>query len=198
MAENGQGEGGNDKAAGGLNPRQAAFVRALLAGGTQKQAAIAAGYSADSAESQASRLMRNAKVAAALAQVQAKAVQEAESTAAEVLTEVRRVATSDIGDLLDPATGAVLPVHKMPLHARRAVASIKVEALWGNVPTGDGKAERTQIGTVTELKFWNKNDANQLLAKKHGLLVEKVEHSASASLEQALVLAQARRRKGGK
>ncbi len=52
----------------GLKPKVAAFVREYLVDHNATQAAIRAGYSARSAESQGSRLLRNAKVAQAVAE----------------------------------------------------------------------------------------------------------------------------------
>lgn len=45
-----------------LNPKQLIFIQEYLKSGNGKQAAIAAGYSENSAESQASRMLRNDKV----------------------------------------------------------------------------------------------------------------------------------------
>jgi phage terminase small subunit len=45
-----------------LSPKQLIFVQEYIRSGNGKQAAIAAGYSSNSAESQASRMLRNAKV----------------------------------------------------------------------------------------------------------------------------------------
>lgn len=45
-----------------LNPKQIIFVQEFLKSGNGKRAAIVAGYSENSAESQASRMLRNAKV----------------------------------------------------------------------------------------------------------------------------------------
>ena len=49
-----------------LNDKQAAFVREYVVDKNGKQAAIRAGYSAKTAEAQASRLLSNAKVRAAV------------------------------------------------------------------------------------------------------------------------------------
>lgn len=50
----------------GLTPRQAVFVKNLSKGHTQKDSAILAGYSSNSADVTASRMLRNAKIVKAL------------------------------------------------------------------------------------------------------------------------------------
>ncbi len=50
----------------GLNPQRIRFIKKLAQGYDQKDAAIAAGYSPRSAESQASQILKNAKVIEAL------------------------------------------------------------------------------------------------------------------------------------
>jgi phage terminase small subunit len=170
-----------------LNPQEARFVAAYLREPNATRAAIAAGYSAASAASQGSRLLKRGKVARALGVKVAKVVQEAESTAVEVVQELRRVGTSDPADLVDPTTGCVLPLHEMPLHARRAIASMEVEELRGE----DGQLR----GRLVKVKLWPKVDANRVLAQKHGLLVEKHELELGQKT-LAAVLAAARARKG--
>ncbi|WP_194869572.1 terminase small subunit [Myxococcus sp. AB025B] len=135
-----------------LTPKQRAFVREYLKDSNQTQAAIRSGYSKDSAESQGSRLLRNAKVLAAVEAGQAaleEAVQdEVRVEVAEVLRELKRLAFSDIGQGMGEG-GAVLPLKDMPEDFRRAISSIEVEALY----TGKGE-ERVQVGTVTKVKLW--------------------------------------------
>jgi hypothetical protein len=46
--------------------------------------------------------------------------------AANALREASWLAYSDIGDLFDPETNRLLPVTKIPLHARRCIQSVKV------------------------------------------------------------------------
>jgi phage terminase small subunit len=180
-------EVGHPRAPEQLNAKQAAFVLAYLKTGNGKRSAITAGYSPRSAESIASDLLRNPKVAAALGAKVAKVTAEAESTASEVVTELRRVGMVDPADLVDPSTRCVLQLHEMPEAARRAIASFEVEELLD--------AEGKPRGRLVKVKFWNKVQANEVLAKKHGLLVDKHEVELGERT-LAAVLAAARARKG--
>lgn len=79
-----------------LNARQRAFVRIRSANHTtDADAAIRAGYAARSAHVTASRLLRNAKVRAALDALDAKASARAAVTAADVMDRLWQEATGD-------------------------------------------------------------------------------------------------------
>ena len=83
-----------------LNDKQIAFCEAFLLSGNATQSAIEAGYSAHSAHSQGSRLLRQAKVKRYL-----------EVRRSTMLTEAYRVSQLAVDDLLtmmtDMATGAI-------------------------------------------------------------------------------------------
>jgi phage terminase small subunit len=76
----------------GLTPKQAAFVREYLVDLNATQAAIRAGFSAKTAESQASRLLRNVKVGGAINLAVAKRAEKTELTAERVLKEIGLIA----------------------------------------------------------------------------------------------------------
>jgi phage terminase small subunit len=80
-----------------LTPRQARFVQEYLIDLNARQAAIRAGYSAKTAEVQASRLLRNAHVRAAADAAMAKRSERVLVTGDEVIAELRRIALSQIG-----------------------------------------------------------------------------------------------------
>src|ERR1035437_3614586 len=80
----------------GLNNRQRLFADAVLTGSTATKAAETAGYSPKSAAVTGSRVLRNAKVAAVLAEKQEAAAVRAEVQAADVIRELGRIAFSDI------------------------------------------------------------------------------------------------------
>lgn len=73
-----------------MTPKQAAFVNEYLKDLNGKQAAIRVGYAPGSAEVQASRLLTNVKVAAAVAEAKAKRAEECGIDAAWVLREAKR------------------------------------------------------------------------------------------------------------
>ncbi len=68
------------------------FITEYLIDSNATQAAIRAGYSPASAESQGSRLLRNAKVRAAIDAAQAKQTEEAEVTVSYVLERLKKEA----------------------------------------------------------------------------------------------------------
>ncbi|NTX09098.1 terminase small subunit [Myxococcus sp. CA040A] len=168
-----------------LTAKQEAFVREYLKDSNATQAAIRAGYSEATAESQGSRLLRNAKVLAAVEAGQA-ALDEAVKDevvveVAEVIRELRRIAFSDIGQGVGER-GGLLALKDMPEDFRRAISSIEVEELFA----GKGE-ERVQVGTVTKLKLWPKDKALELLGKYLKLFTDKVELTeVKKSHEEAL------------
>ena len=72
-----------------LTPLQGRFVDEYLTDLNGKQAAIRAGYSARSAEVTASRLLSNAKVAAAVAEAQSKIAERNEVTQDWIIAELK-------------------------------------------------------------------------------------------------------------
>ena len=81
-----------------LNPKQTRFVAEYVIDLNAKQAAIRAGYSEDTAESQGSRLLSHAKVAAAIAEAQAKRAARTEVTQDNVIRRLAEIAFSDLTD----------------------------------------------------------------------------------------------------
>jgi phage terminase small subunit len=152
-----------------LTPRQAAFVREYVVDRHGTNAAIRAGYAKGSAEVAASRLLKVAKVKAAIEAKVAKLEQRLEEDAAvravDVLRELLRIGMSDPGQAFDE-NGALLPLHKMPLDIRRAISSVEVDQ-----QTVDG----VSVGTVAKVKFWPKDRGLEMLSKHLGLLRDRVE-----------------------
>jgi phage terminase small subunit len=79
-----------------LTDKQRLFVQAYLIDGNGKKAAIAAGYSPHTAESQASRLLSHVEVARALREARKLASIRAGITEDMVLAELGKIAFSDI------------------------------------------------------------------------------------------------------
>ena len=87
--------------ANGLTIKQARFVTEYTVDCNAKQAAIRAGYAPRSAEGTTSRMLRNAKVSAAVAKAQAARFQKVELTAESILREAGALAFSNLQDLVD-------------------------------------------------------------------------------------------------
>lgn len=183
----------------GLTARQQLFVAAWNgpARGNGTKAAIAAGYSPHSAESQASRLLRNAKVRAACKEQFEETLRHFNITKERVLQELACFAFFDPAEALDPETGELLPLHKMPPHARRAIAQVDVEEVWES----DGDGGRTQTGVLRKVRAHSKERGLELIGKNLKMFTDKVDLSGAKglTLEQAIALARAKvaQKKGG-
>lgn len=84
----------------GLPPKQATFVQEYLVDLNGTQAAIRAGYSKATADSQASRLLTNVKVQAAIKAAKAKRAETTAITAEMVLARYWMIATANPNDLV--------------------------------------------------------------------------------------------------
>lgn len=84
-----------------LTDKQARFVEAYLLDPNGKKAAIEAGYSAATAEVAASRLLRHAKVAAALKDRRALLEVRSGVTPERILAELARIGFSDIRSIVE-------------------------------------------------------------------------------------------------
>lgn len=145
----------------GLNPKQAAFVREYLIDRNATQAAIRAGYSAKTARSVGSENLTKPDIRAAIDAESAKLAEEVGVTAKEIISELRRIGFADAGQILDER-GVCRSLNEMPEDIRRCISSVKF--------SGDGG---------TEVKFWPKNNALELLGKRLALWTEKTEVSGS-------------------
>lgn len=116
-----------------LGERQAAFVEALLSnGGNATQAALAAGYSEKTAASQASRLLKNAKVAA-YRRARARETYEAIGVTAESLAleleEIKRRCMMGREHLSwDPVAKEWVPDGTWLFDAKGAINAIRTQA----------------------------------------------------------------------
>ena len=114
-------------------------------------------------------------------QVKAKAAQRIKDMLADAidpdraLREAARVAYSNIQDLFDEH-GQLRPMKDWPPDVAPVVASVKVAR--ANLDKGDGKFD-----DVVEIKLWDKLKALEMLFKKLGLLMEKVEHSGGVAIK---------------
>ena len=124
--------------------RQKTFVEAYLSNGhNAAQAAIAAGTGGK---------YQKPAVQALLAKRAKEIAELVEMNTQNGAEELRAIAFSDVGDLVDDR-GKPIPMSELPPHVRAAISSVKV--------TPDGK--------VIEYKFWDKPGALQTMARHLGL-----------------------------
>lgn len=181
----------------GAAERRARFVLEYLKDLNATQAAIRAGYAKKSARQQGQRLLSDAAIEAQIAAGARERIETLEVDADRVLTELARIAVSDPRQLFDVDTGQL----KAPKEWSDDVAAV-VSALEVEVVRDHGDV-RTSIAKV---KRWDKLRALELLAKYHGLLKDRVEHTVGIvdltqlSVEQlrARALAIAERSGGGR
>ena len=135
------------------------FAREYAVDLNGKQAAIRAGYSPKTAESQASRLLRNVKVRAAIDAALAKAAERVEVKTDDILRELKRLAFVDLGGAYDDL-GNLLPIKEIPEDVRRAIVGVKVFEEF----EGTGR-DRVKTGDVREVKLADKIRALELLGR---------------------------------
>lgn len=170
-----------------LTPKQQRFALEYLQDLNGKQAAIRAGYSEATAESQASRLLRNAKVQNLLEEKLRKVEAKAEVNLERILLELHRILLADPADALNE-NGGVLPLKEWPEDLRRALSGLDVEEIW----EGRGPA-RDQVGEVKKLRYWSKTHASEQLLRVLGAFKDKVEHEVIFKSHAELVAEAARR-----
>ena len=143
----------------GLRDKQRLFVAEYLVDLNATKAAIRAGYAAGkSAEVTSSRLLGNAKIQSEIQRAMDKRAARIEVDQDQVLTEIARVAFSDIRRLFD--AGRLKSVDELDDTAAASVASVKVVTR----SLGGGEVEY-----VHEIKLWPKTAALDMAAKHIGL-----------------------------
>lgn len=142
------------------------FIREYLRDPNGKKAAISAGYSAATADSAASRLLKNVKVKAEIvkadAERMAKVQAETGITLARTLKEIARIAYFDPRRLFDK-DGKPLGITELDDDTAAAVAGLEVL----EEHAGSGQ-DRVLIGHVKKWKLADKNAGLEKLMKHFG------------------------------
>ena len=142
--------------------REERFVAEYLVDGIGKRAAIRAGYSPKSAESQASRLLSKAKVRARIEKALAEQSRRTGITADRVLKELAKCAFADITDVANAASATLKDDAQRDDTA--AIKSIRVKT----IPSEDGDiVER-------EIEMMDKTKSLELLGKHFNLFQDRV------------------------
>lgn len=167
-----------------LTPKQELFCREYLISMNFADAARKAGYSSHVAKTGSRDFLDHPGIKARLQELQAPAVARFEVATEQVLKELFRIATCDIG-LAFNEDGTMKALHEIPEDVRRAIQAVETEQLFD----GQGK-DRYQVGHTKRIKFWDKNKALEMLAKHLKLLTDRIEHSGSFTLEQLVAASQ--------
>lgn len=153
-----------------LPPMQERFCQEYVKDLNGRQAAIRAGYAENSAEVQASQLLRKTNVASRVAELQQTVADKAGVTALGLLTELRRVAYADMRSIFD-ADGKLLPIKDLPDDVAATLASVEIER------RTEGHGEDAEVYHVHKVKRWDKLKAVEMLMKHLNLLVDRTEHT---------------------
>lgn len=153
-----------------LPPMQERFCQEYVKDLNATQAAIRAGYSAATADTQGPRLLGNVGVASRVAELQQTVADKAGVTALGLLTELRRVAYADMRSIFD-ADGKLLPIKDLSDDVAATLASVEIERRI------EGHGEDAEVYHVHKVKRWDKLKAVEMLMKHLNLLVDRTEHT---------------------
>jgi len=153
-----------------LTPKQSRFVEEYLIDLNGKQAAVRAGYSAKSAEAQASRLLRNTAVQAALGEAMQARSQRTEVTADRVVAELAKLAFADMRDYW-PRPGETIDLHRLDEDRTAAISEFTIDET-ETCPKDGGP---TVIKRKTRIKLYDKKAALDSLARNLGMFVDRHE-----------------------
>jgi len=160
----------------GLTPKQQRFVHEYLIDANGKQAAIRTGYSEKTAAVQASRLLTNVNVAAAVKSGQAKTAEKLEITKEMIVDELRKIA---FADLRKAVLWGPKQVTRTEVGGVQVVSS-GVTLVDSSDLDDDTAAAVAEVGNTRDgvkIKFHDKKGALADLAKMLGFMVEKHEHT---------------------
>lgn len=142
-----------------LNPKQSAFIDEYLIDLNGTQAAIRAGYSKKTAESQASTLLRNPKVQAEVTRRKEQRSQRTKIDADYVLHRLSEIDQMDVLDILEDS-GNVKPVRNWPKIWRQFISGFDVNELFH----GAGE-EREIVGLLKKIKWPDKVKNLELIGR---------------------------------
>lgn len=161
-----------------MTPKMAAFVREYLVDLNATQAVIRAGYKTKYPQQAGSENLLKPVIAAAIKEALGKREKRTEITQDRVLKEISLVAFLDPLDLF-AKNGTLLPLKKMPEHARRAIAGLDVEETF----TGTGK-DRKWTGYLKKIKLVSKEGTLTLAGRHLKMFTDKAEISGSLQVTQ--------------
>lgn len=145
--------------------RKGAFVEAYIAnGGNATEAAITAGYSANTARQAGSRLLSYVDIQQQLATRRAELADRYRLTSDRVLEQLGKIVYADVRKAFDK-NGALLAVHDMPDEVAHAITSIEVDMM----PREDEDGVTRMFGRTAKIKFADKGAAIDKAMKHLGL-----------------------------
>jgi phage terminase small subunit len=173
-----------------ITPKQQAFALAYIelqnCSAAYRTAYNTANMKPKTVHEAASRLLKNSKVAARIAELTAPAILAAGLSLERTLREVARVAYSDLGRYYR-ADGTMKPIVEWDDDMRAAVAHLETEDTTVQITT-EGKTTTSTAARVKKLKFWDKNAAIDKAIRHLGLYErDNAHHSENLELQVVLV-----------
>lgn len=163
------------------------FCRAYIIDFNGTNAAIAAGYSKKSAHVSSTRLLKNAKVKARLAELQKKQTDKLDITAERVLREIALLAYSNMDDYVRIEDGKRVLDTSIPTRDQMAAVVEITEDSTG----GSGDGERRAV-IRTRFKLADKGLNLERLGRHLKLFTDKIEHSGLETLADKIAASRAR------
>lgn len=124
------------------------------------------------ADSNASRLLKNAKVKARIAELQAAAAERTEITIDRVREEMALIGFSSVAHYTVDDEGNIALTEDAPEGAIRAISSIKRKIR--TFRRGEEDVREVDI----DIKLWSKDKQLELLGKHLGMYIDRVDHTS--------------------
>lgn len=161
-----------------LTPKRERFCQEYLIDLNVSASARRAGYSQKSSGVEGHRLLKDAYIQARIHELQVNSASEFNITKQRVMQVLHNIIGSDVNDLIDKETGAVLPPAQWPEHMKGVVSGIETDELY---------ASGMPIGLKRKVKLWDKNKAIELLNKMLGFnMPDKVAQTDSTGTQDII------------
>lgn len=159
---------------GGINKKQAQFVKEYLIDLNATQAAIRAGYSAKTADRIGPELLGKTCVAEAIRLEMEARSKRTEISQDRVLQEYAKLAFLDPRKFYDEQ-GNLIPVHQLPEDVAAALAGMDV----ATERVGRDEDGKPELATVRKIKLADKKGALDSVARHLGMFTDKVRNEVS-------------------
>ena len=150
----------------GLLPKEEEFCQYYVQLKIGEKAAIKAGYSPDTAASQASQILNRLNVRLRIRELLEEQFKRVKLDSDFVLKGLMKVAYADLAEAYDD-NGSLKPIAEMPEHLRKALAGVETDDLFD----GEG-INRKLMGYTRKIKLCDRNKALQDLGRHFKLFTD--------------------------
>lgn len=159
-----------------LNDKQKLFCEHYLISFNATQAAIKAGYSKNSAYSQAHDLLKKPEIQKYLQSKKERIAAKLEITQERTMQEIGRIAFSDIRKILT-ARNTIIPIASLDDDTAAALSSLQVDELYAG-----SEGQKYWVGQSKKIRMYDKTKALEMLAKHFGIYQEQGPVSLSVKI----------------